>query len=121
MAEFEKADRNHELIPVTASLLLVLLCLLWGGNLVSIKISNQGVPPILAAALSQVRLGRGTALGVRANQEQGGVFAPRRPAPWRNNRPSLRVRVHLPLVWIGLYLGVPRHYLHLYAPVLGCY
>lgn len=29
--------------------MLVLLCLLWGGNMVSIKISNQGVPPLLAA------------------------------------------------------------------------
>jgi len=36
-------------IPLMGSLLLVLLCCLWGGNLVSIKISNQGIPPCLAA------------------------------------------------------------------------
>ena len=36
-------------IPLTGSLLLLLVCFLWGGNLVSIKISNQGIPPCLAA------------------------------------------------------------------------
>jgi drug/metabolite transporter (DMT)-like permease len=51
MLEFEKADRNREHLPLTTSLVLVFLCFLWGGNLVSIKISNQGVPPILAAAI----------------------------------------------------------------------
>jgi len=30
-------------------LLLVIVCFLWGGNIVSIKFSNQGVPPIMAA------------------------------------------------------------------------
>jgi drug/metabolite transporter (DMT)-like permease len=29
----------------------VLLCFLWGGNLVSIKISNQGIPPIMGALI----------------------------------------------------------------------
>ena len=29
----------------------MLLCLIWGGNIVSIKISNQGLPPLLAATL----------------------------------------------------------------------
>jgi drug/metabolite transporter (DMT)-like permease len=38
-------------IPLTAGALLVFLCFLWGGNAVSIKISNQGIPPFLAAAL----------------------------------------------------------------------
>jgi hypothetical protein len=28
-------------IPLTASLLLMLVCFLWGGNIVSIKISNE--------------------------------------------------------------------------------
>jgi drug/metabolite transporter (DMT)-like permease len=31
--------------------LLTVLCLIWGGNMVSIKVSNQGVAPILAAAI----------------------------------------------------------------------
>ena len=38
-------------IPLSAGALLVFLCFLWGGNAVSIKISNQGIPPFLAAAL----------------------------------------------------------------------
>ncbi len=32
----------------------MLLSLLWGGNMVSIKVSNQGIPPILAAAMRSV-------------------------------------------------------------------
>lgn len=45
---------NSAHIPATGVVLLVLLCLLWGGNMVSIKISNQGVPPILAATIRSV-------------------------------------------------------------------
>lgn len=43
-----------ENIPVSGVLLLLLLSFLWGGNMVSIKISNQGVPPILAAAIRSI-------------------------------------------------------------------
>lgn len=49
MAEEER--RSSRAIPVTGSLLLVLVCLIWGGNIVSIKISNQGLPPLLAAGI----------------------------------------------------------------------
>lgn len=38
-------------IPLTASLLLLLICFLWGANIIAIKISNQGIPPLLAATL----------------------------------------------------------------------
>lgn len=38
-------------IPVNGILLLVLVSCLWGGNMVSIKISNQGIPPIMAATI----------------------------------------------------------------------
>jgi drug/metabolite transporter (DMT)-like permease len=41
-------------IPASGILLLVLVSVLWGGNMVSIKISNQGIPPILAATLRSV-------------------------------------------------------------------
>lgn len=41
-------------IKFTAGLLLIMLCFLWGGNIVSIKISSQGIPPILAATLRSV-------------------------------------------------------------------
>jgi drug/metabolite transporter (DMT)-like permease len=37
-------------LELRGSLLLVLVCFLWGANIVSIRISNQGIPPILAAA-----------------------------------------------------------------------
>jgi drug/metabolite transporter (DMT)-like permease len=37
-------------VSFAAGLMLVMVCLLWGGNAVSIKISNQGIPPLLAAA-----------------------------------------------------------------------
>ncbi|MGB3906440.1 MAG: DMT family transporter [Anaerolineae bacterium] len=36
-------------IPLGASLILAGLCFLWGGNTVSIRFSNQGIPPLLAA------------------------------------------------------------------------
>jgi len=41
-------------IPATGVVILVLLCLLWGGNMVSIKISNLGIPPILSALVRSV-------------------------------------------------------------------
>ena len=36
-------------IPPAGAALLVMVCLLWGGNMVSIKFSNQGIPPMMAA------------------------------------------------------------------------
>jgi drug/metabolite transporter (DMT)-like permease len=39
---------------MTGVLVLVLLSFLWGGNMVSIKFSNQGIPPILAATTRSV-------------------------------------------------------------------
>jgi drug/metabolite transporter (DMT)-like permease len=41
-------------IPLSGVLLLILVSLLWGGNMVSIKVSNQGIPPILAATLRSI-------------------------------------------------------------------
>ena len=38
-------------MPVSAALILALLCFLWGAQAVSIKFSNQGMPPLMAAAL----------------------------------------------------------------------
>jgi len=53
---FSGSQELHEAshIPLTGVILLILLCLLWGGNMVSIKISNQGVPPILAATIRSI-------------------------------------------------------------------
>ncbi len=46
------ADRSQTPpIPLSGALLLGLICLLWGLNLVSIKVSIQDIPPIFAAAV----------------------------------------------------------------------
>ena len=44
-------------LPVSAGLLLVLLCFLWGAQAVSIKFSNQGMPPLMAGALRSLVAG----------------------------------------------------------------
>ncbi len=44
-------------LPVSAVLILGLLCFLWGANAVAIKFSNQGVPPLMAAALRSLVAG----------------------------------------------------------------
>jgi drug/metabolite transporter (DMT)-like permease len=44
-------NQTNGRLPVSAGLILILLCFLWGANAVSIKFSNQGMPPIMAAAL----------------------------------------------------------------------
>jgi drug/metabolite transporter (DMT)-like permease len=54
MKDTEVGGQDSGAVPLTASLILAGLCLLWGGNLVSIKISNQGIPPILAAVMRSV-------------------------------------------------------------------
>ena len=47
---------NGRLSP-TYGLLQIFICFLWGANLVSIRISNQGIPPLLAAASRSVIAG----------------------------------------------------------------
>ncbi len=47
-------NKSAQHLPLIAVSLMALLCLLWGGNLVSIKVSNQGIPPILGAAMRSV-------------------------------------------------------------------
>uniref|UniRef100_A0A7C4EWI0 DMT family transporter n=1 Tax=Desulfomonile tiedjei TaxID=2358 RepID=A0A7C4EWI0_9BACT len=44
------AEQPSYHLPLSASFLLVALCLVWGGNMVSIKLSLYGLPPILSAA-----------------------------------------------------------------------
>lgn len=41
-------------IPLAGALLLCILSFLWGGNLVSIKVSNQSIPPLFAATIRSV-------------------------------------------------------------------
>jgi drug/metabolite transporter (DMT)-like permease len=44
-------------LSVPYGLLQIFICFLWGANLVSIRISNQGIPPMLAAASRSVIAG----------------------------------------------------------------
>ena len=44
-----KGSSRH--IPLSGAALLVFVCLIWGGNMVSIKFSNLGVPPMVAATI----------------------------------------------------------------------
>ena len=44
-------------LPVSAGLILVVLCFLWGAQAVSIKFSNQGMPPLMAGALRSLVAG----------------------------------------------------------------
>ena len=46
--------RLDERLPVSAGLIMVLLCFLWGAQSVSIKFSNEGVPPLMAATFRSV-------------------------------------------------------------------
>lgn len=50
----EEKKATKERMPLTGACLLVLVCFLWGANMVSIRISNQGIPPLLAATLRSV-------------------------------------------------------------------
>jgi drug/metabolite transporter (DMT)-like permease len=76
MMESGGGERGQGAVPWAASLALAGLCLLWGGNLVSIKISNEGIPPLLAA------VGRSGVASVLvwalARSRRQGVFLPRR-------------------------------------------
>jgi len=53
----QQDSQTSERLPVSAGLLLVLLCFLWGAQAVSIKFSNQGIPPLMAGALRSLVAG----------------------------------------------------------------
>lgn len=44
-------------LDLTAVIVLVLICAIWGGNQTAIKIANEGIPPILQAGLRSVASG----------------------------------------------------------------
>ncbi len=50
----EQLAVHSKSVSTAGGFLLVLVCFLWGVNVVSIRISNRGVPPILAAAFRSV-------------------------------------------------------------------
>jgi drug/metabolite transporter (DMT)-like permease len=53
----QHANQAGGRLPVSAGLILVLLCFLWGAQAVSIKFSNQGMPPLMAGALRSLVAG----------------------------------------------------------------
>jgi drug/metabolite transporter (DMT)-like permease len=76
MKDTKVSGQGTGAVPLTASLILAGLCFLWGGNLVSIKISNQGIPPLLAAV---ARSGVASLLiWAYARSKGEGVFLPRK-------------------------------------------
>ncbi len=44
-------DSKNDGIPLSGVLFVIFICSMWGMNMVTIKYSNQGVPPILAATI----------------------------------------------------------------------
>jgi drug/metabolite transporter (DMT)-like permease len=76
MNESRRSAEGAGAIPLTASLILAGLCFLWGGNTVSIRFSNQGIPPLLAATGRSVVAC--TLLWAYASARGEGVFFPRR-------------------------------------------
>lgn len=46
-----KKTSGSSAVSVSAVFLLVGVCMIWGGNMVTIKFSNMGIPPIMAAAI----------------------------------------------------------------------
>lgn len=65
-------------LPARAVLLMLLLCLTWGGNMVAIKFSVGEIPPIFAAGLRSLVSGALVALLMRARGES--LFASKRAA-----------------------------------------
>jgi drug/metabolite transporter (DMT)-like permease len=55
MSQQNKHSSRH--LPVSAGLILSFICFLWGLNAVSIKFSNQGMPPLMSAALRSLLAG----------------------------------------------------------------
>ena len=47
----EASNTHADQIPASGVLLVIIVSLVWGGNMVSIKISNRAIPPILAATI----------------------------------------------------------------------
>ena len=99
MEETPIKGRTSGTIPLTASLLLVLVCLLWGGNTVSIKISNQGIPPLLAAT---IRSGAASGLlWAYARGKREGVFL-----QGRDLRHGAAIGILFALDFLFLYWGL---------------
>jgi drug/metabolite transporter (DMT)-like permease len=99
MDETEDGAVRSGAIPLSAGLLLAGLCFLWGGNLVSIKISNQGIPPILAAVMRS--LVASLLVWAYARSKGQGVFLGRRAS-----RHALALGLLFGVEFVLLYWGL---------------
>ncbi len=99
MKETKNGTSISGAIPLTASLVLAGLCLIWGGNTVSIKISNQGIAPLLAASGRSVVAV--TLLWAYARVRGEGVFFPR-----RDIRHAAIIGILFGLEFVFLYWGL---------------
>ncbi len=92
-------DQNSARLPLSAGLLLVLLCFLWGAQSVSIKFSNQGVPPLMAAALRSLVAG-GLVWAYAHMKGRGTAFPP------GQTRHALIIGLLFGLEFLFLYWGL---------------
>jgi drug/metabolite transporter (DMT)-like permease len=76
MEETRTGAKDSGTIPLMASLPLLLVCFLWGANVVSIRISNQGIPPLLAATIRSAAAA--ALLWIYARAKGEGIFFPRK-------------------------------------------
>ena len=104
-------------LPVSAGLILGLLCLLWGAQSVSIKFSNQGMPPLMAAALRS--LVAGVLVWVYARMKRRGVTFPSGQTRHACNRPFIRPGVSFFILGAGLHPGLTFAHLSLHPSFLG--
>jgi drug/metabolite transporter (DMT)-like permease len=111
--DIERGKGNSGAIPLTASLLLVMLCFLWGGNMVSIKISNQGIPPLLAATARSAIAA--LLLWMYARAKGKGVFFPRRDVGHAAVIGILFGLEFILLYWGAVFTDASRGIIFLYA------
>ncbi len=69
-------QQQSTVVPLAGALLMVMITFLWGANMPTIKVSSQGVPPILAAAFRSFVASLLLWLYARIRHE--GVFFPRK-------------------------------------------
>jgi drug/metabolite transporter (DMT)-like permease len=86
-------------LPVSAGLILGLLCFLWGAQAVSIRFSNQGMPPLMAAALRS--LVAGVLVWAYARMKDRGVIFPQ-----GQNRHALVIGLLFGMEFLFVYWGL---------------
>jgi len=86
-------------LPVSAGLILGLLCFLWGAQAVSIRFSNQGMPPLMSAALRSLVAGA-LVMAYARIKGRGVAFPPGK------NRHALVIGLLFGLEFLFVYWGL---------------